>query len=216
LHQRLLEPPQQPVDVSQLRIVADGIRLVHVEQVDEGKNGLAAIGRQPLARRAQHQCSIASILPHRRTVRGSAEEHRAGHGRQRLEVERAVIEVEALVEPHLPFQKDAADKRRRAVPVRPQHGSQSNCPLRNDFGILFHLVLERISRSKERRMGGKSQRDLAIGLGKQCPPFRERIHIGSADPRIPIAAQVVGAERVDRYNDDGVRLRPSARGEEQN
>jgi hypothetical protein len=44
--------------------------------------------------------------------------------------------------------------------------------------------------------------------------LRERIHIRSADAGIPIGAQVVGAERIDRYEDDGGWLGLAGRGEE--
>ena len=99
--------------------------------------------------------------------------------------------------------------------MRPQHGSQRDRARRDDLGILFHLVLEGISRGEERGVGGKGQRDLAIGLGEQGALLGERIHVGSADAGIPIGAQVVSAERVNRYKDDGGWLRLAGRGEKQ-
>jgi hypothetical protein len=64
-------------------------------------------------------------------------------------------------------------------------------------------------------MGGKSQRDLTIGLSEQGAVVRERIHVRSADAGIAIGAEVVGAERVNGDEDDGGGLRLGGGGEKQ-
>src|ERR1035441_10034459 len=82
----------------------------------------------------------------------AAEEHGAGYGRERFEMKRAVVNVEALVEAHLAFQEDAADEGRRLVSMRPQHGCQSDNSRRHALGVFFNLVLKRISGREQRGM----------------------------------------------------------------
>ena len=86
--------------------------------------------------------AIAPVPDAQLVAARTAEEHRAGDGRESLEVERAVVQVEALVEPHLAFQEHAANERRRLVAMRVQHRRQRDRARRNALGILLDLILE--------------------------------------------------------------------------
>ena len=84
---------------------------MNVEQVDEDEDRLAAMRRQPLIGRAYHQRRPAGA---REPNRDCADRRRRAWYpeslRESLEAERAVVGVEAAVEPQLPFKKDAADE----------------------------------------------------------------------------------------------------------
>ena len=117
--QGFLEGAQQPVDVFDLGIVAGDaappglglklIGLVQVEQVNKSEDGPIAVLGEPLGGRPRHQGPVPSV-PHGVRVLVGAEEHGAGQRRQRLELEGAVINVEALVKAHLAFQEDTAQE----------------------------------------------------------------------------------------------------------
>src|ERR1700691_6585069 len=112
-------------------------------------------------------------------------------------MKRAVVNVEALVQAHLALQENAADESPRLVPMRLQHGWQSDSPRRHALRVFFNLVLKWVCGCEQRCMRGKSERNLRFDVTEQGAPLRERIDVGSADAPVAVCAQVVGAQRVD-------------------
>jgi hypothetical protein len=75
-------------------------------------------------------------------------------------MKRAVVQIEALVQAHLTFEKHAAYEGRGLVSMGPQHGGQSDHSRRYALGVFFNLTLKRVSGSEQRRMRRKRERDL--------------------------------------------------------
>src|SRR5580700_3065681 len=101
--------------------------------MNEREYGLSAVRIQPLPRRANHQRSIAPHPLRVRILRGAA-----------LQVEWAVVEIEAAAQAHLAVEQATANERRRFVPMRLQHRSQRGGAGGNALAILLHAGFERI------------------------------------------------------------------------
>ena len=65
-----------------------------------------------------------------------------------------------------------------------------------------YLVHPRISPGEHTGVGRRRNGHLAYGALKQSPFFSKLVHIGRLDPAIPIAAQMVSAQRINRHNND--------------
>jgi hypothetical protein len=104
--QRLFEGRHELIDVGELRVTAELVRQVHVEEVDEGEDRLrAVISGQPLGGGVDDEGAGAGV------------EDLAGHGGEDAEVEGAVVEVKALIEAGVLFEEDCADERGGLIAV---------------------------------------------------------------------------------------------------
>jgi hypothetical protein len=71
------------------------------------------------------------------------------------------------------------------------------------LAIFLDAVDKRVRGTKQRCMGRKGQGNRTVQLSEQGSPLCERVQIWSADFTVPIAAQVIWAQRVDGYEKDG-------------
>ena len=143
-------------------------------------------------------------------MRCASEKHGARDGGEGLEIEWAIEHVEALIEAHLALEENAADERSGAVSTRSQNRCESYSAWGNTFGILFDLVLKRVSGREERRMGWQRQRDLGIDGGEDGTVLGKRIDVRRVNGSIAVGAQVVGSKGIDRDDDYRLRLRETA------
>ena len=199
--QRFRKSTQQLIDGRHFSVIrAQLIRPVDVEQMHEYENRLALVGRHPALGREQHQRPRPAFAHRVGVVRAACEKHRPRELRKRLEAERTVVGVEALVEAQLPLQKNAADERRRLIAMAFQHGGKRREIRRYMARVFLHAVLEWICGRHQHGMRGQGERNLRFGVRE----YRAALAV-CADVR-RVRADVVRTQRVDGDQNDG-RLR---------
>ena len=147
---------------------------MHVKQMDQHEGGALA-SREPAADGGQNQCAVAAVSDSEGVGACASEEHRPGDRREGFKMEGAVVVVEALVQPHLAFQKDATHECGCLVTVLAEHRSQGYGAARNTFGVFFDLILKRVGRGEQRSVGWQRERNLARDVGEKGALFREGI-----------------------------------------
>jgi hypothetical protein len=127
---------------------------VHIKEVYKHKNGLAAMGIQPLARGPHHQGAVPP------------QAHGMGIGHEpAFRRERAVVIVKALVQSIAPVQEITADESGGFVTARLQHGSERHDAGGNALAVFFHTILKRVGGSEQRRVRRQRERNLRLQLG---------------------------------------------------
>ena len=120
-----------------------------------------------------------------------------------LQVEAIVVDLEALVEAPPAVEDERADERSRRVALLPQ-GFGDRLLLRPQRGVSVdaHAVMGRVHARHDRGVRRLGQRRRRGGLGEEDAAPREAVEVRGARPRIAVAAEMVGARRVQRDEDD--------------
>jgi hypothetical protein len=175
---------------------------VRVEEVrpDEDRPGLA---RQPHARglRDRRRAPLREIEVHARGL-----------------LHRIVVEVEAAMEAEAAGEGEAAHESRGRVAAGPQRlGQCRHGRPERVAAVAPHAVLGRQPSGQDRRVGREGDGSGAEGVLEAEPVASEGVEGRRAGPSVAVAAQAVGAQRVDRHEQHRGRGRrrggmPRARG----
>jgi len=117
-------------------------------------------------------------------------------------IERAVIDVEALIQAELPVKNESAHEGCRAVTARLENCRESYGPTRERFGVILHTVPERVSGSQQGDMRRQGQGDLGVYLSEQRASPGDGVDMEGLKDPIAIAIEMVGPQGVNgnQYN----------------
>ena len=214
---RALEPRDEPADhlvgvghLAQVLLprVAGRERLgrlvgrVRVVEVDPGEELLRLHALEPLEREVHH---LVALLLDGAEV----------HDLVLRQVEAVGVVVEALADPPLRVQHPGPDEGARRPATLPQAlGERRQLLLDEEAAVVADTVPRRDEPGEDRRVRGQGERHRGRGLLEQDALGRQRVDVRRLDAPEPVAAQAVGAQRVERDDDDVQVRRGGAAGRE--
>ena len=169
------------------------VRRVRLVEVEEEKEGPVAEGVDPC------ECARRRLVAR---PLGRAKARCGAAGDALFEV--VVVEVEAVIETSMTDQREARDCCASGIAGLSEQPGQVG----NAFGfegvaeVVADAVGVRRNTRKEARMGGKSQRNRRVGALEEDTLFGEPIEGRGRDTIVSVGREVVGAQSVDREDDD--------------
>ena len=119
------------------------------------------------------------------------------------------VDIEAAVEAEAAVERKPRDKRRRVIAgLLEVLGRRSQCRREDVATVVPESMRRRRAARQNRRVRWAGQRNVRQRRLEPNAAFRERVEIRGHRVRVAVAAEVIGAQRVDRHEQD-VRMRPS-------
>ena len=182
------------------------VRLVRLVEMEEEKRARGAGGCEPLLGDRFRRAAVALHLTDARV------ERRLRH--------LAVEEVESLADSRLLAQHEGRDDGRRRVPAVAEHLRQHPfARLDGEADVVAHAGLERQAPREQRGVGRQRLRRVRVGALEHDAVCGKRVDGGRLHLRVAVGRQMIGAQRVDRDEDDRsarrrrrARVAPSADG----
>ncbi len=170
------------------------VSAVRIDVVDPQEESLSLFALEPL--NGGIRCRIGPPLAIKPSI-------------QLMGFKRFIVCLESLSQPELRFQHDIADHGTRCKAVIPEDPDQGRHARRQTAYVIDYSVGRRIERCEDRGMRGQSGRRLRYAAFKVDGFFRKCVDCGRCLSRIAVTSQVIGPERVNRYEHDiGTRRAP--------
>ena len=175
------------------------VRLVRLVEMEEEKRARGAGGCEPLLGNRFRRAAVALHLTDARV------ERRLRH--------LAVEEVESLADSRLLAQHEGRDDGGRRVPAVAEHLRQHPfARLDGEADVVAHAGLERQAPREQRGVGRQRLRRVRVGALEHDAVCGKRVDGGRLHLRVAVGRQMIGAQRVDRdENDRSARRRRRAR-----
>ena len=175
------------------------VRLVRLVEMEEEKRARGAGGCEPLLGNRFRRAAVALHLTDARV------ERRLRH--------LAVEEVESLADSRLLAQHEGRDDSGLRVPAVAEHLRQHPfARLDGEADVVAHAGLERQAPREQRGVGRQRLRRVRVGALEHDAVCGKRVDGGRLHLRVAVGRQMIGAQRVDRdENDRSARRRRRAR-----
>ena len=199
--ERLAQSSDQAVRVGDLRVVGP-LRIARRERLGRLVGVVRLEQVQPQEeRRARHLVEPGLGLPDR--LRPPTLDGRQIQHARILDLELVVVAVEAPVDPPPPVQDEGADEASGAAARGGEILGQRRQPLVQRIAdVLADTVNRGVDAGHDRAVRGESEGHRRHRVLEQDALAREPVEMRRLDLCVAVAAQTVGAQRIDRHQDD--------------